>query len=185
LREGCSSLRQIAHAGQDGDVPLAELHPFVLHFAIGLLLAAPACDALGLLLHQEGLIQAGRWNTLLGTAAALAAVLTGIAAQAALPPHGAAGAALLSLHRALGFWTLGVWIPIALWRLVSRTPFPARLRTIYLALSFAGAGLVMAEAGLGSASVYRHGVGLSPAARSETGVRAAPVVGPKAASRER
>jgi uncharacterized membrane protein len=157
----------------------------VLHFAIGLLLAAPVCDAIGLLLRREGLIQAGRWNTLLGTAAALAAVLTGVAAEATLPPHGAAGAALLSLHRALGFWTLGVWIPIALWRLVSRTSFPPRLRTIYLAVSFAGAAMVLAEAGLGSALVYRHGVGLSPAARTETIVRGAPVVGPRAASRER
>src|SRR5207248_11545254 len=47
---------------QDAQVP-AELHPFVLHFAVGLLVAAPACDAAGLLFHREGLLHASRWTT--------------------------------------------------------------------------------------------------------------------------
>jgi uncharacterized membrane protein len=177
-------LLRLAHAGQDADMPLAELHPFVLHFAIALLLAAPGCDAVGLLLRREGLLQAGRWNTLLGALAAVLAVLTGLSAEASLPPHSAAGASLLSLHRALGFLTLAVWVPIALWRLLIRTAFPPRLRTIYLAASFAGAALLLAQAGLGSALVYRHGVGLSAAARAEPIGRATPPPGPKAASRD-
>ncbi|GAC1347062.1 MAG: hypothetical protein NVS2B9_12250 [Myxococcales bacterium] len=155
-------------------MPLAELHPFVLHFAVALLLAAPGCDALGLLLRRQSLLQAGRWNTLVGAAAAILAVLTGLWAQAALPPHSAAGAALVSLHRALGFLTVGVWIPVALWRTLVRSAFPLRLRTLYLAASFAGAALVLAQAALGSALVYRHGVGLSAGARAEPLQRGAP-----------
>jgi uncharacterized membrane protein len=152
---------------QDARVPAAELHPLTLHFAVGLLIAAPACDAAGLLLHREALLQAGRWNTILGTAAALLAVLTGLAAEAALGPHSAAGAALLSLHKGLGLLGLSVWTPVAIWRAASRLSLPVRLRTLYLTFAFAGAALLLAQAGLGSALVYRHGVGLSPAARAD------------------
>ncbi len=145
----------------------AELHPFVLHFAVALLVAAPACDAAGLLLHREGLLHAGRWNTLIGTVAAGLSVLTGLAAQAELGPHSAAGAALLNLHSALGYVVLALWVPAALWRAFSKLALPVRLRTLYLVLAFAGAAACIADALLGAALVYRHGVGLSPAARAQ------------------
>ena len=41
---------------------LGQLHPFVLHFAVALLLAAPACDSFGLLFRREALLQAIRIN---------------------------------------------------------------------------------------------------------------------------
>ena len=152
---------------QDARVPVAELHPFALHFAIALLIVGPACDAAGLLLRREALLQAGRWNAIIGAVAGVFAVVTGLAAEAALGPHSAAGAALLSLHKGLGLLSLGVWVPVAIWRASSRLALPLRLRTFYLTFSFVGAALVLAQAGLGSALVYRHGVGLSPAARAE------------------
>jgi uncharacterized membrane protein len=144
-----------------------ELHPFVLHFAVGLLLMAPLCDVLGLVLRREALLHAGRWNTLLGTFAALLAVLTGLGAEAMLGPHSAAGDALLQLHRALGLVTLLLWIPVAIWRGLSRLPLPMRARTLYLAAAISGAAVLTVETALGGALVYRHGVGLSPAARAE------------------
>ena len=148
-------------------MPIAELHPFVLHFAVALLLAAPLCDALGLLLRREPLLYAGRWNTLLGAGATALAVVTGLSAEAGLGPHSAAGEALLHLHKALGYVMLAVWVPIALWRGLSKLALPQRARTLYLTGAFVGAAIAMVEAGLGSALVYRHGVGLSPAARAE------------------
>ena len=148
-------------------MPVAELHPFVLHFAVALLLAAPLCDALGLLLRREPLLYAGRWNTLLGTGAAVLAVVTGLAAEAGLGPHSAAGSALLELHRALGYVMLAVWIPVASWRALSKLALPQRARTLYLTAAFVGAAIALAQAGLGSALVYRHGVGLSSTARAE------------------
>jgi uncharacterized membrane protein len=161
-------------AGQDAPVSTAELHPFVLHFAVALLVAGPACDAFGLLLRREALLQAGRWNTLIGAGASLATVLTGLAAEAALGPHSRAGAALLSLHKGLGLLSLGIWLPLAGWRALSRLALPLRLRTLYLTLSFVGAALALSQAGLGSAMVYRHGVGLSPGARAQPAPREAP-----------
>ncbi|HKB76199.1 MAG TPA: DUF2231 domain-containing protein [Myxococcales bacterium] len=145
----------------------AELHPFLVHLAVGLLIAAPACDAGGLIFRREGLLHAGRWNTLIGTVAAGLAVLSGIAARAELGPHSAAGEALLNLHNAFGYVMLVLWVPAALWRAFSRPVLPGRFRTVYLALAFAAAAACTAETLLGATLVYRHGVGLSPAARVE------------------
>jgi uncharacterized membrane protein len=155
-----------------------ELHPFVLHFAVGLLVAAPACDAAGLLFRREGLLFAGRWNTLVGTLFAGLTVLSGIAAHAELGPHSAAGEALLNLHNVLGYGLLVFWVPAAVWRAFTRVAFPVRLRTLYLALSFAGASVCVAETLIGAALVYRHGVGLSPAARTEPLPRPPTLSGP-------
>jgi uncharacterized membrane protein len=149
-----------------------ELHPFVLHFAVGLLLVAPVCDVLGMVLRREALLLAGRWNTLIGAVAAVLSVLTGLTAEASLGPHSAAGEALLHIHKALGFVLLAVCVPVAAWRAGSRLALPLRARTIYLAGSFVGAAIVLAQALLGETMVYRHGMGLSAAARAEPVVRA-------------
>jgi uncharacterized membrane protein len=74
---------------------------------------------------------------------------------------------LLRLHSALGWVLLLAWTPVAVWRGASRLPLPVRFRTAYLALAFTGAAICLVETGLGAALVYRHGVGLSPAARAE------------------
>jgi len=152
---------------QDVAVLSGELHPFVLHFAVGLLLMAPLCDVLGLLLRREALLYAGRWNTLFGTFAGVLALMSGLGAEAVLGPHSAAGDALLHLHKALGFVMIAVWVPIAGWRLASKLPLPLRARTLYLAAAISGAAILTVETVLGGALVYRHGVGLSPAARAE------------------
>jgi uncharacterized membrane protein len=151
-----------------------ELHPFVLHFAVGLLLMAPLCDVLGLLLRREPLLWAGRWNTLIGALAVVLSVFTGLGAEATLGPHSAAGDALLHLHRALGFVLLLIWLPVAAWRGFSRFPLPVRARTLYLAAAISGAAVLTVQTVLGGALVYRHGVGLSPAARAEPVMRALP-----------
>jgi uncharacterized membrane protein len=156
----------------------AELHPFLLHFAVGLLVAAPACDAAGLVMRRDGLLHAGRWNTLIGSVFLGLSVLSGIAARAELGPHSAAGEALLNLHNVLGYGLLVLWVPAAVWRAFTRVAFPVRLRTIYLALSFAGATACVAETFIGAALVYRHGVGLSPAARTEPLPRPPTLSGP-------
>ena len=144
-----------------------ELHPFVLHFAVGLLLTAPICDVLGLLLRREPLLFAGRWMTLSGTVAVVLALVTGFGAEAALGPHSAAGEALLHLHKALGVVLALSWVPIAAWRALSKLPLPLRARTLYLAGAFTAAAILTVETVLGGTLVYRHGVGLSPAARAE------------------
>ena len=144
-----------------------EIHPFVLHFAVGLLLVAPVSDALGLLLRREALLVTGRWTTIMGAIAAIATALSGLGAEATLPPHSAAGEALLNLHGALGYVTLLVWVPVAAWRAAVKAPLPVRARTLYLALAMTGGVVLTVETLLGSAMVYRHGVGLSAAARAE------------------
>ncbi|TMA15185.1 MAG: DUF2231 domain-containing protein [Deltaproteobacteria bacterium] len=144
-----------------------ELHPFLSHFAVALLLIGPACDAFGVALRRDSLLHAGRWNTLLGAACAAAALASGLGARAALGSHGPAGEALLNLHGALAWVLAAAWAPVALWRALAKPPLPTRLRTAYLALAFTGAIACAGDGLLGSALVYRHGMGLSPAARAE------------------
>jgi uncharacterized membrane protein len=150
-----------------------ELHPFVVHFAVGLLLIAPICDVAGLLLRREALLYAGRWTTLLGAVAAVLALWTGFGAEAVLGPHSAAGDPLLRLHKALTYVVLAVWVPVAAWRIASKLPLPLRARTLYLAAAFTGGVVLTVEAALGNAMVYRHGLGLSPGARAEPVIRSA------------
>lgn len=152
-------------------MPVGELHPFIVHFAVGLLLIAPIADIFGLLLRRETLLSTGRWTTLLGTGFAVLAVASGWGAEASLGAHSAAGEALLNLHEVLGYVAAGMWLPIAGWRAASKLALPLRARTLYLASSFAAAAVLMVETGFGGALVYRHGVGLSPAARAEPVIR--------------
>jgi len=144
-----------------------ELHPFLSHFAVALLVVGPACDALGVVFRRDALLQAGRWNTLLGAGCAAAAVASGLGARSALGAHGPAGEALLNLHAGLAWVLTAGWAPVALWRALAKPPLPVRLRTVYLALAFTGAIACIGDGLLGSALVYRHGMGLSPAARAE------------------
>jgi uncharacterized membrane protein len=145
----------------------APLHAFVLHFAVGLLIASTLLDVLGLLSRREQLLFAGKWTTILGAVFAALSVATGFVAKNGLGAHSAAGEALLHLHQALGYVVAGLWIPLAIWRALAKAALPSRLRTFYLAGAFAGAALVLLETGLGTTLVYQHGLGLSPSARAE------------------
>jgi len=151
-----------------------ELHPFLVHFAVGLLLLAPLADVLGLLFRREALLYTGRWTTLLGTSFGVLAMLSGFGAQAVLGAHSAAGEALLQLHGRLAWVAMGAWVPVAGWRAASKLALPLRARTLYLAAAFTAAAVLAAESILGGALVYRHGLGLSPAARAEPVVRSIP-----------
>src|SRR5437899_11457666 len=97
-------------------MPGGELHPFLVHFAVGLLRISPVADVFGLLLRREALLYTGRWTTLLGAGFALLAIASGWGADAALGAHSAAGEALLRLHEALGYVAAGIWLPVAVWR---------------------------------------------------------------------
>jgi len=144
-----------------------ELHPFLSHFAVALLVIGPLCDALGVAFRRDALLQAGRWNTLFGAGCAAIALASGLGARAALGAHGPAGEALLNLHGGLAWVLAAGWAPVAVWRALVKRPLPVRLRTVYLALAFTGAIACIGDGLLGSALVYRHGMGISPTARAE------------------
>src|SRR5205823_14028459 len=114
----CRSCGFAPATGRMPPVP-GELHPFLSHFAVALLVIGPACDALGVALRRNSLLQAGRWNTLVGAVCAAVALASGLAARAALGPHGPAGEALLNLHGGLAWVLLAAWAPVAVWRALS------------------------------------------------------------------
>src|SRR2546426_12240185 len=102
-------------------MPGGELHPFLVHFAVGLLLIAPVADVFGLLLRREALLYTGRWTTLLGTGFALLAVASGWGAEAGLGAHSAAGEAVLHLHVALGYVATVDRLHVAGWSALSHS----------------------------------------------------------------
>jgi uncharacterized membrane protein len=142
------------------------LHPVVVHFAVALLVIGPAMDTVGLLLRREALLLTGRWNIMIGAAILILAEISGLSASASLGPYSEAGTPLLNLHTALGHVCVIVWLPIALWRGLSKQLLPRHVRTLYLTLSYTGATLILAQAALGAALIFRHGVGLSSTARA-------------------
>ena len=154
------------------------LHPLVVHFAIALLLVGPAMDTVGLLLRRESLLLTGRWNVIIGAVMLALAELSGFTSSTELTNTSQAGQALLNLHLGLGYVCIAIWLPAALWRALSPQLLPLKFRTLYLTLSYTGAALVLAQAALGTALVYRHGVGLTANARAEpaTHTAAPPVV---------
>src|SRR5436305_13103577 len=110
-----------------------ELHPFLSHFAVALLLIGPACDAFGVALRRDSLLHAGRWNTLLGDACAAASLASGPGARAALGSHGPAGEARLNLQRALACVLAAPRAPVPRRRPLAEPPPPTRLGTAPLA----------------------------------------------------
>ena len=138
------------------------LHPTLVHFSIGLLLAGLLFDVLGLFRTSEKLIFAGFWNTLLGAIGALAAVGTGFLAEARLGPHSSIGNALLSFHKLFGIAVAVVAAGLAVSRIGMRGYIRPRARTLYLAAALFAAGLVSIAGGLGGTLVYWYGIGVSP-----------------------
>ncbi len=136
------------------------IHPTVVHFAIGLLLAGLAFDVVGLWRTREKLLFAGYWNTLAGAVAVLAAAGTGLYSEAHLGPHSSIGNALLSFHKLFGIIVTILATLIATWRIAMRGYIQPRFRFLYLTASFFAAGLVFVTGTFGGALVYMYGLGL-------------------------
>jgi len=133
------------------------LHPALVHFPVGLWLAAVLWDGVGWWRPGEGLWpQMSYWCIALGLAAALPAVATGFLEFFALasddPSIGAATAHMMAMGVAAmlfgASWVLrakaGAAVPPGAWT---------------LALDLAGAAALAAGGWLGGTLVYRYGIG--------------------------
>ena len=142
---------------------LAWLHPTVVHFAIGLLFAGFFFDVLALWRSSEKLLFAGFWNTVFGAVATLVAVGTGLLAESELAAHDEIGGALLPFHRVFAYTGTVFAVVLAVARVAMRGYILPRTRTVYLCVSFLGAGLLIVAGALGGALVYGYGLGVTPA----------------------
>lgn len=143
------------------------IHPTLVHFVIGLLLAGVLFDVLGLARTNEKLIFAGYWNTLLGALAAAVTVLSGLYAEAHLGPHASIGDALLGVHKMFGILVLILSVVLAAWRISMKGYILPRRRTLYLTAAFFTSAIVLVTGGFGGALVYLYGLGLPPGAAQQ------------------
>jgi len=139
---------------------MPDLHPFLVHFPVGLLVASLAFEILGFSRRFNELIRAGWWTQLFGSIGIVLAVVSGLLAgnNLTLDP-GAQGA--LDLHHQMTFASCAIFVVLLLWRISSRTEIPQRTRTAYLFLYVLGVILLLVGSWAGGVLVFEYGVGVN------------------------
>ncbi len=145
------------------DEPSLNLHPFIVHFPLTLIILSAFSDAVGILGRREQALKMGYVLLLLGSLGAIGGALSGQAAEetaADIPNIGED----LETHERLG--TAVAWTAVALClirtHLVYRHRFMGGARVIYLLFALGVAGLAAASGYTGARLVYQHGAGTRP-----------------------
>jgi len=140
---------------------MLDFHPFVVHFAVALLLVSVLFDILSVSTQREHLQMVGWWNLFLGFLAALFAVITGLYAKnSAFFPDSATG--LILYHQYTAFGTLAIFTILFIWRSSTNRVISPRWRNYYLTLAVTGAILLLATGFLGGQMVFEHGTNVEP-----------------------
>jgi uncharacterized membrane protein len=139
---------------------IPNLHPFIVHFSVALLLSSTVFLLAGRLFAAHAwaatLVHAGRWNLYLAAAFAITSIGTGwFAFLDARVDAQALQTAIL--HRRTGAiaWWLSLFAAIGVWRTRQRMPGWIVLTTLIVA----SCSITM-SALYGSQLVYRHGLGI-------------------------
>lgn len=138
------------------------LHPTVVHFAVALIFTAVLLDVVGLWRQRERLVMAGYYNTLLGAAGALVALVTGYLARSRLVSHEGLGGSLLPFHETFAIAATVLAVVLAAARVAMGGYVRPKARTLYLAGAFACTLLLLTTGAIGGSLVYAYGVGISP-----------------------
>lgn len=137
-------------------------HPFVVHFAIGLLMVSVVLFLLARLLDHlpstTNMTIVARWNLWLGTGFAVLSALTGLQAYGTVE-HDSAGHAAMHIHRLWAFITLGLFLLASLLAVIERQRDKGAGLPLLLVL-LVGFGAVAVTGYLGAENVYRHGIGV-------------------------
>jgi uncharacterized membrane protein len=147
----------------------SQIHPYVVHFAVALILLSVALFFTGRLAGSRpwaaGVLTAARWNLWIGAPLALVAIGTGFVDYIAAQCDTDAVAATV-LHRRSGAvtWWSSLIAAIAVWRTRHRPPGPLLLAWLLLI----GAAATTAAA-LGTGLTYDRGLGVAGAWPAEAG----------------
>jgi uncharacterized membrane protein len=137
-------------------------HPFVVHFAIGLLMVSVVLFLLASLFSglpfTTGMTTAARWNLWLGTAFAVLSVMTGLQAYGTVI-HDSAGHEAMHNHRFWAFITLGLFLVAFVLSLFETDRKHGASRLVLLIL-LAGFAAITVTGYLGAKNVYLHGIGV-------------------------
>jgi uncharacterized membrane protein len=135
------------------------LHAALNDLPAALLLVAVLFDVAGALLRRPALRVAGFWTLAVGAVGAVLAVVSGLQAEEHIA-HGEAVHELMHTHEELALITLGIFVVLALWRIVRESRMGNNERRVVLALSLGGTGTLLATAVYGGKLVFDHAAGI-------------------------
>jgi uncharacterized membrane protein len=135
------------------------LHAALNDLPAALLLVAVVFELLALATRRESFRQVSFWTLMVGALGGVAAVLSGLQAEEEIA-HGDAVHRVMETHELLAFVTLGVFGVLAAWRIWRERRMGTAERAVALALSLAGAGVLIATANYGGRLVYDHAAGI-------------------------
>jgi uncharacterized membrane protein len=135
------------------------LHAALNDLPAALLLVAVLFDLASLVTRRASLRTAGFWTLVAGAAGAALAVVSGLQAEEHIA-HGEAVHRVMETHEELGLITLGVFVVLALWRIVRERRMGSTERAVVLAASLGGLGALFATAVYGGKLVFEHAAGI-------------------------
>lgn len=135
------------------------LHAALNDLPAALLLVAVLFDVAGALLKRPALRVAGFWTLTAGAVGAVLAVVSGLQAENHID-HGEAVHRVMHTHEELGLITLGIFVVVALWRIVRENRMGGTERGLVMAISIGGIGLLFATAVYGGKLVFDHAAGI-------------------------
>jgi uncharacterized membrane protein len=143
------------------------LHAALNDLPTALLVTAVFFDLLASITRRLIFRQVAFWTLMVGVLGAGLAVLSGLQAEEHID-HGEAVHQLMETHEELALITLGMFAVLALWRLVREKRMASVERSVVVALSVGGVGLVVATGFYGGKLVFAHAAGIpSPVLQAE------------------
>lgn len=142
---------------------LFNVHPMFVHFPAALLPAAFLLYGLGIGLKKSQLNSAARTCLYLGTAGALAALVTGLRAEGSIP-HNETIHRMMETHAVLAWITLGFSAVLSGWSFL-QTEHRPKAAWAFLALLGLANLAMMQGADIGARMVYLEGAAVKPAAK--------------------
>src|SRR6476620_140550 len=131
------------------------LHAALNDLPAALLLISMLFELASVALRRPTLRVVGYWTLVTGAVGAVLAVLSGLQAEEHVA-HGEAVHQLMHTHEELALITLGIFVVLALWRIVRESRMGGTERGVVLALSLGGIGMLLATAVYGGKLVFDH-----------------------------
>lgn len=135
------------------------LHAALNDLPAALLLAAVLFDLLGAVTRRLVFRQVGFWILVVGAVGAAAAVVSGLQAEEHID-HGDAVHRVMETHEELALITLGIFAVLAVWRIVREKKMGTAERSLALAVSLGGLGVLIAASMVGGRLVFEHAAGI-------------------------
>jgi uncharacterized membrane protein len=135
------------------------LHAALNDLPAALLLVAVLFDVAAAVTRRPSLRTAGFCTMVAGAVGAALAVVSGLQAEEHIA-HGEAVHRVMETHEELALITLGVFVVLALWRIVRERRMGSTERAVVLAASLGGVGALFATAVYGGKLVFDHAAGI-------------------------